>query len=136
MSTITHNKELLQLIKTLETYVLNDAQLREVYNKNKNQSTSFRKSLELIEGRIYPAEKIPNQTAKSSLLAKIKQANSKYNTGTNTSKFLTENERKLLKNILRYEMLQLFTMSNNQLPPNNGNTFLKHFNPKQTGTSS
>ncbi len=133
MSTPTHNKELLQLIKTLETYVLNDAQLREVYNKNNNKS--FRASLKLIEGIIYPADKIPNQTEKSSLLAKIKQANSKYNTGTNTSKVLTENEKKLLKNILRYEMLRLFTMSNNQLPQNNGNTFLKHFNPKQTGTS-
>ncbi len=124
MST-THN-ELLQLIKTLETYVLNDAQLREVYNKNKNNNKSFRASLKLIGSRSQSYPFISNQE-KSALLAKIQKVNSKYKNGTNPNN-LTKDDRNLLKKILRHEMYIL--LKNSPIPNESTNSFLNNFKPK------
>ncbi len=124
MST-THNEDLLKLIKTLETYVLNDAQLREVYNKNKN--TGFRESLQLIGSRQY--KNIENEK-KIALLAKIQKANSKYNrTNSTNPNNLTEDDRRLLKKILRHEMYIL--LKNSPIPNQPNNNFLKNFKPPQ-----
>lgn len=135
MST-THN-ELLQLIKTLETYVLNDAQLREVYNKNdsefKKSLKSYITTLETIKNNksIFTKNEkklIPQFIAKLQdkyTMRRLFRSQNKHKTLYNN--FLNE-EKTLLKKILRHEMYKLLKSS--PIPNESTNSFLNNFKPK------
>ena len=110
-SETTHNSELLQLIATLEAYVLNDDHLREVYNQNKSEfKNSFKSYLKSLQNNnLNNQHPLKGKLSKKSffVFGKTKQEDLIHKINTKKYNNLLNEDKRLIINILKYEMLKL-----------------------------